>query len=227
MQRPRINLFALPSQTAVLFWLIVAALLGAMLIGLTGPHIIPMWPLALVLLLLPFREFIMRPEREMDHQCGLISPPDAEFRGLRESIGILSKQIELKRVPQLLINPKRDEIYAMGSFRHWYIVIRAEKAKKLEELLTNPRKIKSAEAQILHELYHFKNGDYWQLGYLAELFKVSFNLMIWVLVFMGGWGFLLVLVKDAFFQFSVADLLKNIPIEAEEIEELMAAGVMA
>ncbi len=219
MQKSRIDLFALPSQTAILFWLIAAALLGAILIGLTGGHIIPLWPLALILLLLPLREFIIRPERET-RKFGLDPLPDGqEFKELRASIDALAKKIELKHVPQILIGADCDEIYEMGSFRRWYIVFRASKAKNLQELLANPRKAKLAEVQILHELFHFKNGDYWQLGYLAELFKVSFNLMIWVLIFLGGWGFLLVLVKDAFFQFSITDLIQHMPVDVRPTME--------
>ncbi|MBL0344116.1 hypothetical protein [Candidatus Villigracilis affinis] len=129
MQKPRIDLFALPSQTAILFWLIVAALLGAILIGLTGGHIIPLWPLALILLLLPLREFIIRPERET-RKFGLDPLPDGQkFKELRASIDALAKKIELRRVPQILIGADCDEIYEMGSFRRWYIVLRAGKAK--------------------------------------------------------------------------------------------------
>jgi uncharacterized membrane protein YecN with MAPEG domain len=213
MQKRHIDLFALPSQTAILFWLITATLLGAILIGLTGGHIIPLWPLALILLLLPLREFMIRPEREM-RKLGLFPLPEGdEFKELRASIDVLAKKIELKRVPKILIGADCDEIYEMGSFRRWYIVIRASKAKKLQELLVNPRKAGLAEVQILHELFHFKNGDYWELGYLAELFRVSFNLMMWVLVFLGGWVFLLVLVKDAFFQFSITDLIQHMPVD--------------
>ncbi|MBK6793012.1 MAG: hypothetical protein IPG80_10845 [Anaerolineales bacterium] len=138
---------------------------------------------------------------------------------MRASIDALAKKIELKHVPQILIGADCDEIYEMGSFRRWYIVFRASKAKNLQELLANPRKAKLAEVQILHELFHFKNGDYWQLGYLAELFKVSFNLMIWVLIFLGGWGFLLVLVKDAFFQFSITDLIQHMPVDVRPTME--------
>jgi hypothetical protein len=69
------------------------------------------------------------------------------------------------------------------------------------------------------ERTHFKNEDYWQLGYLAELFKVSFNLFVWVLLFWSGLGILLILAKDAFFQFSISGLLQNIPVEARPVME--------
>lgn len=224
MQKPRIDLFALPSQTAILFWLITATLLGAILIGLTGGHIIPIWPLALILFLLPLREFMMRPERET-RKFGLESPSGDEFHLLLVLIDTLAQKIELKRVPQILIGADCDEIYEMGSFHRWYIVLRASKAKNLQELLANPRKAKLAEVQILHELFHFKNGDYWQLGYLAELFNVSFNLMIWALVFLGGWGFLLILAKDAFFQFSITNFLQHMPVDIRPTMEQILPSI--
>jgi len=212
MSKPRINLFALPSQTAIFFWLITATLLGPMLIGLTGNHLIPMWPLSIILLLLPIREFILRPDREI-RRYNLKVVGEAELPRLNRLVAVLSSQMGLKRTPQLLLDQKRNEIYELGSFRRWYIVLGKDKAEKLETFLADPRRTKLAEVQILHELYHFKNGDFWQLGYLAELFKTGFNLMIWVLFFMGGWGLLLILVKDAFFQFSVANLIQNMPVD--------------
>lgn len=209
MRKFRINLFALPSQTAILFWLITAVLLGAMLIGLSGTHLIPMWPLAIALLLLPIREFFMRPDRDIrQYRLEIASQ---RFPFIQESIRRRAEHIGLKRVPQLLISNSRDETYEMGSYRHWYIIMGLEKAQTLEDFLIDPRKSNLADVQILHELYHFKTGDYWQLGYLTELFKASFNLMLWALFFLVGWGIVLILAKDAFFQFSPYSLLYDLP----------------
>jgi hypothetical protein len=217
MQKPSINLFALPSQTSILFWLITATLLGAMSIGLMGAHIIPMWPLALVLFFLPLREFIIRPSREIRQRGLKVGRND--FPTIQQTIRLKAEQIGLKYVPQLLIDEKQGETFEMGSFRHWYVVLGVKSAQKLEFFLANPQKISLAEVQILHELYHFKNGDYWQLGYLAELFKVSFILFVWVLLFWSGLGILLILARDAFFQFSISGLLQNIPAEVRPVME--------
>ena len=51
----KLNVFALPNQTTILFGVIVVVLLGAMFAGSIGSSPIIVWPLALALLFLPLR----------------------------------------------------------------------------------------------------------------------------------------------------------------------------
>lgn len=218
----KINIFSLPSHTAVLFWLMTTVLLGAMLLGSSGTSVIPMWPLAVIMLLLPIREFLMRSDRDIK-KYGLEEAGE-RFPILQESIRLRSHQIGLKRFPRLLISENGQEIYEMGSFYRWYIVAGNEKAQTLESLLNDPENFNLAEVQILHELYHFKTGDYWQLGYLTELFKVSFNLMFWTMLFFGAWGFMLVLAKEPFFSFLQSDIVSKFPSDVRPaIEQFLPA----
>jgi len=194
-----------------------SVLIGAMLVGLSGTAVVPMLPLAAVVLFLPIREFLLRPDRDIK-RYGL-KMAGKRFPVLQESIRLRSEQVDLKYFPCLLISENREEIYEMGSFSRWYIVMGIEKAQIFEKLLNDPQNYNLAEVQIFHELYHFKTGDYWQLGYLAELFKVSFNLMFWALLFFGAWGFMLVLAKDSFFQFFQTDMVQKFPVDFRPIME--------
>lgn len=193
-----------------------------MAIGVSGRGIIPLWPLGLILLVLPIREFVRRPERDIAYH-GLVLA-DQHYSHLQQYIFIKSEQVSLKRAPRLLINNKNHgELYVMGSFSRWYIVMGDEKAQAFEDFLSRGSpKNNLVDVQILHELYHFKTGDYWQLGYLSELFKVTYNLMLWAMLFFVAWGFILVLAKDSFFQFLQSNIVDMFPADIRAtIEQLL------
>ena len=60
----KLDIFALPNQTTILFGSIVLVLLGTILGGSIGQSPVVIWPLALGLTLLPLRAFLARPERD-------------------------------------------------------------------------------------------------------------------------------------------------------------------
>lgn len=101
----------------------------------------------------------------------------------------------------------------MGSFRRWYIVLGIDQLYNLEAQLSNPDEAERAEAILLHELYHFKNGDYWQTGFLDVLFRSIFPLMLWFMFFFGGWMFLLALVSQSLVQITPQAILEKMPAE--------------
>lgn len=218
MPKPKINLFALPSQTAMLFWLLTATLLGMILLGSIDPNPVPIIGLLpLTVILLSLRGFLERPDREIRKKC--LQSVGERFPLLRKAIEEDAYLINLKRIPQLLIDEKRNEIYEMGSFTRWYIVCGVEKAQILENWLATPESNRGAQGILLHELHHFKTGDYWQLGYLSELFQATFRLMFWILGFFGGWIFLLALIGSSVLQMSPDSILKKIPEEDRPLYE--------
>jgi len=215
MPKPKINLFALPSQTAMLFWLIAFTLLGAILLGSTGSGPIPLVWLPLAIVFLSLRGFLERPSRDIRKNC--LTPIGNDFPKLQETIENGAQRIGLKRIPRVLINHKQDELYIMGSFRRWYIVCGLAEAQSLEDRLIDPQSSLPAQAKLLHELYHFKTGDYWQLGYLTELFRATFSLMLWTMSFFVGWSFLLALAKTAVLQFSPDSMLDGLTPETQSL----------
>jgi hypothetical protein len=180
----KLNVFALPSQTAILAGLIVTVLIGSMLIGSVSPVWMCLWPLALGLLVLPLREFIARPERDIAHYR--LSPAGAEFQEVQRTIEIHAQTLGLRRRPQLQVSNQLKEIYTFGSFRHWYIALGLNAAQALEQELINPESAPTAQAKIIHELYHFKTGDYWQLGYVEALLSLTLRLTTWATFFFFG-----------------------------------------
>lgn len=225
MSGSRLNLFALPSQTSILFYLLVAVLWGAIGSNLFAERIIPLWPLGLFLFILPFYGFLLRPDVEKQ-KYNLAPPANGEYPFLLARIRELSAQVGLPRAPMLWLDHKRSQpIYSFGTFRRWYVVISPAQAQKLEDFLSNPSKSSLADVQIIHELSHFRNGDIWQLGFLVELFRYSFQLMGWAFVFLLGYGFLLILAKDAFLQFSLNDVITRLPADFRPLLEPLLLSI--
>lgn len=190
-----VNVFALPNQTTILFVLIMVVILVTVFWGSSISSPICIWPLALGLLALPLRAVLKRPEREI--RCHDLSPAGEDFSILKQYIAARAKALALPRTPVLLVSPGGMPIYTFGSFRHWYIAMDQKTAQTMQTHLTDPDNTLVVEAQLVHELYHFKTGDHWQLGYTGELLRTNFTLMAWAAMFFLGFGlFLIVAIRS-------------------------------
>ena len=208
-----LNLFALPSQTSIIFYLLVMVLWGAIFTSLFDTQVVPLWPLGLLLLVLPFYGFLLRPEIEKK-KYRLVLPDAGEYSHLHNRIEEVAQHIGLRYVPVLWLDKHRSQsIYSFGTFRRWYIIINLLQAQKLEKWLADPEKKQLADVQIVHELYHFGNGDIWKLGLLTELFRYSILVMGWGMLFMLGFGIFLIQARESFLNFSVSDVVAQIPVE--------------
>ncbi len=215
MKHPRLNLFALPSQTAIVFYLVVAVLWGGIGINMTGAQIIPLWPLGFLLLCLPFYGFLLRPAREQ-MKYNLQPPAEGEYPRLVRRVAEAARLVGLPRPPILWIDRQRPQpVYSLGTFRRGYIVFSQKQAQILDDWLAHPATAPMADVPIFHELYHFRNGDIWKLGLLVEIFRYGFLVMLWAMLFFLGWGFVLLLARDAFLQTSLAEILNYLPAEVQ------------
>jgi hypothetical protein len=225
MSGQRLNLFAMPSQTSILFYLLVAVLWGAILSSMFGAQVIPLWPLGLLLFSLPFHGFLLRPDVEKQkHHLG--PPCEGEYPYLLRRIEEAAHDIGLARVPVFWIDRHRAQpIYSLGTFRRWYVVINTQQAQKLEDWLSDSRTCQLADVQILHELFHFRNGDIWKLGLLTEVFRYSLLVMGWALLFMLGFGIFLIQAKASFMNFSVSGMVARLPVDVRaQMEPLLLAA---
>jgi hypothetical protein len=206
----KLNIFALPSQTSILFGLIIAVVLGTLFAGSIIPSPIPIWPLALGLLILSLRNFLARPEHESTRYR--LSPAGDDLPGLQQAVKTHAERIGLRLVPRIMVSLK-EELTTFGTPRHWYIAISHSEALHWQECLMNPDTAPAVEARLIHELYHFKTGDYWQIGYIGELLRLTFLFIAWAAIFLLGFGFLIFV--------TLPDLLKlDIPALANQIEVL-------
>lgn len=216
--KPKINIFAFPSQTTIIFALIVVTLLGAVFTGSIGSSPICIWPLALGMLLLPLRAFLERPERDFAKYD--LSPAGEDLIKLCQVIEANSKSIGLRRVPQLVISPNESPLYTFGSFRRWYIAISHKTAVRMQEQLSTPETSSVEQAKLIHELYHFKTGDYWQLGYAGELLRLTFLFMVWAVTLLVGLGIFLILTSNEFLQMDFTELFGQVDSLTPEMRQV-------
>ncbi len=215
----KLNIFALPSQTTLLFGLIVTVLLGTVFVGSIGPSPICTWPLALGLLFLPLRTFLARPERDFARHN--LSPAGDDLADLQQAIETNAKAIGLRRTPRLVVSPSKRPLYTFGTRRHWYIAVNHEAALRLQESLEDPDVAPVAQARLIHELYHFKTGDYWQMGYTRELLRTVFLFMAWAATFFCGFGFLLIVAAPDFLQLDPTKLLEQAGNLTPEVRQML------
>ena len=215
------NLFALPSQTTIFFGLIVVVLLGTLVIGSLDTSPIPIWPLTLVLVFLSFRAFLAASERHII-QHKLLSVGD-KFYELEQTINSLAQkqQLSLPRLPKLLVTQEKTGLHTFGTVRHQYIAVSYEEAQRLQEYLHDPVKKDIAEAKLIHELYHFKTGDYWQMSYGQELLRLTFTIIGWAIIFLTGYGFSLIVVGSHILQFSPSELTEPFAEFDPELRDLI------
>jgi len=213
----KLNILALPNQTTILFGLIVVVLLGTIFAGSLGTQPF-MWPLALGLLFLPLRAFLAWPEREFKKHN--LTQANDEFADLINVIEEESKAIHLPRVPKLVIGRNDVALHAFGSLRHWFVAISNGEALRLKADLEDEMRAPAVHAMFTHELYHFKNGDYWQMGYARELLRITAIFMIWAIAFLMGYGFFLLIVQPDLLQMDFAHFFGQLEMLSPEIRGL-------
>jgi hypothetical protein len=194
--RQHVNILALPSLTEVIAILIILVLIGALItINFNVPAFLFLMLTALMVLI-AFRGLLSWPDRRR-HALRLALPQG--LANLESAIVDLSHDIELPRVPQLLVTPDAIDIHTFGSIRRWYIAVGEERGQALEQLLNDPRQRPVVEAAILHELYHFKHRDNIWIE-LARSFLFRGGLLIlWFGLLLFGVFALTFLARQAFF----------------------------
>ena len=133
----------MPNQTTIIFGLIVCVTLGSIGIGSIGTAPVPVWPLAVALFLLPLRDFLAYPERELAKVAPRMIRSDGqdEYTRLAECIENLAQQLNLRKAPRSVIAYEMADPQprALGTFRHWYIVIDVAIRKPLLRDDTGPQ----------------------------------------------------------------------------------------
>lgn len=203
--QPKLNLFALPNQTTLLFGVIVAVILGAMLGGSITMAPVSIRPLAIMLLVLPLRAFLARPEREFARYHEVSDR--SLFQVLQREIEGLVHTLKLPRCPVLRVFEEDIGLHVSGTFRHWYFAVNLEEAIELQTILQQPERKPQVQAKLIHELYHFKTGDYWQMGYARELLRLTFLVMLWAFAFSLGYGVLLLAAEPELMRLNPAALI--------------------
>ncbi len=191
-QSPKLNVFALPTRTTVLFALIVLVIMLPILASLTGDTPLCEPFIVFGMLLLPLRSFLRRPDQEM--RRGHMTDLDLQFPALARHLGCLSAEFGLCRKPRLLLaNKPGIGLYTFGTFTRHHLAIPVEQAARLQADLESEdqERRKGAEAILLHELSHFANQDI-----LPVFFSKS---LLWVTILFMSFNLLVSLVQPVFY----------------------------
>ncbi|MHC1732916.1 MAG: hypothetical protein AB9888_12935 [Bacteroidales bacterium] len=218
----KINVLALPSQSTLLFFVIVIVLLGSFFLGSIGTSPIPFLPAAFGIVFLSLRSFLKAPSKRIEQEHWRIA--DAQYTPILQEIEKFAQKIQLTHIPHLLIQPgnqQRSGPYTFGNFRQWYIAMSEGKADEILAGLSNSQQASVAQAILIHELYHLKNGDHWKMGYVEELFKTIFSLMLWMLLFMLGLGMLMIISAPDILALDPVKLVHSIPDLSPQCEQIL------
>jgi hypothetical protein len=196
---PKLNIFALPNQTTVIFLMMITVVLGTVLVGSFGRSYASK-SLAIALLILPLRAFLDRPVRIFKRYR--LFPVGPELAKLQTEITSIAQKIGLLRSPRLVVSYENIPLFGVGTFRHWYIIMGRDRAVSFEAQLDDPEMASVTQAKLIHELSHFKTGDYWQIDYASELLRMTGFIMLWAFVFFIGLGSLIIRAKPVFSQLS-------------------------
>ncbi len=184
-QHGKLNIFALPSYTAIIFGLIAAVILGIAFTTLLPAAQLWWPPVIFGLTLLPLRDFLQWPDRLLreyrirrsvrDH--GLDNDPTR--REIEAALAALAPD----RPPELCITDVPVDIESFGTFRRRYVVLGRDAADRLARGLTSPRRRQPYLAILCHEVAHFVNHDMPLAQLSRSLLKMTVLVMtanIWI-----------------------------------------------
>jgi hypothetical protein len=195
-----LNILAFPSQTTLLFGIIIATIIAALgAINLPSSPMRAAPPLAIFLAIFTLRDFLSQVDREIEtHQLQKMEP--ARYPHINSAVEQLAQTISI-RAPTILVTAKTPSVlFAFGSFRRIYIAIGVQVARTLEHDLQTRAHRDTAQAALLHEIQHFKLGDVVATGLARSLLKTATRFTLWSIVFFLG-------LAAISFSFPAADLV--------------------
>ncbi len=176
---PRLNVFALPTRTTLLFALIIAVI--ALLVSASLTTRLPICPPFLVIgmIIFPLYAFLRRPAIELE-ECKK-ERVEERFPLLAERWNQLAANVVGTKAPHLVLTTRDPvEPYTFGTLSRRYTAISESMAQEIEFLLHSPRVDvqQQADAVLLHELSHFRHRDVWMATFSSTLLRVTIVFML-------------------------------------------------
>ncbi|MFZ2421201.1 MAG: M48 family metalloprotease [Anaerolineae bacterium] len=171
----RLNIFALPTRTTLLFGLIVLILFVPVVASLFWQTPICGAQLFVVMLLLPLRRFLALPARQAEN----LQPLTPELRPLQALTEELAQVNGVGRPPQVLLNPNLDSAHAFGTWTRRALALPTGLAVSLLADMESgiASRADRAKAVLLHELSHFRNRDAWMTFFSQSVIIVAIVFM--------------------------------------------------
>lgn len=174
----RLNIFAIPSRTTLLFGLIVLVIVLPLVasLGSGSPICAPF--ILFWMILLPFRDFFRRPD--VLHQANSMTDLRQHFPGLSARWNDLATKIARIKPPRLMLFQNSGATsFTFGTFTRRFTALPEATATSLEQSLQSPQEVdrRRGEALLLHELAHFRHRDVWMAFFSHSLLRVTIIFM--------------------------------------------------
>ncbi len=181
----KLDIFALPSYTAILFGLIVAVILGIAFTALLPGSQLWWPPVIFGLTLLPLRDFLQWSDRLLREYRVRRSPGDGASNDdpARREIEAALAALAPDRPPELCITDVPVDIESFGTFRRRYVAVGRSAATILAKKLGSDKRRQPYLAMLRHELAHFANHDMSLAQLSRSLLKMTVLVMaanIWI-----------------------------------------------
>lgn len=173
----RLNIFALPSRTTLLFALIVLVIALPILASFGGGSPICAPFLLFWMILLPVRDFLRRPNQTI--QSHSMKDASKQFPSLSQCWNELAINLVKIKPPRLMLTQQSIDVFTFGSFRRRYAALSEITARALEQNLASSQKkdAQRGQAILLHELAHFLHHDVWMAIFSHSLLRVTIIFM--------------------------------------------------
>ncbi len=178
MSPSRLNLFALPSRTTLLFLLILVVIYVPILATFFAPSPVCAPCLLLGMVLLPLRHFLRDPEQTIAKEQ--LAAPTPDFTLLNETIAQCARETAKVTKPRVMVSSNTaNNVWTLGTFRRAYLAFSTDMAQEMQHLLqSGNERMARARAIVLHELAHWRHNDVW----LASLAR---SVLVVTIVFMA------------------------------------------
>ena len=178
----KLQVFALPSQTVMLFLaLILVAIAAVAASSLPGSRMSAAPPLVFILIPLILRDFLMQPDTEIKTHKLHALPAD-KYPAIIAAIQNSAVKAKFSPPPTLMLTEKiPGALFAFGSFRRAYVGLGERMADRLEQDLNgwNSSFKQAAKAALEHEFQHLHQGDVIAVGLARSTLKIGALFTLW------------------------------------------------
>lgn len=167
---PKLNLFALPSQTTILFAGIFLVIGVPLLAGFTLRFQVLLPLLPVVVLVFTVWDFLVESDRQLARLRAAPLPPDGDWltRRVTELVREVAAPLPILRMTDAVQPP-----FVLGTWRRRWLIIPSWFFDKWPDGPRNTKDDDDLDVVLRHELAHFANHDAWLTALARSLLKMT------------------------------------------------------
>lgn len=194
----KLNILALPNQQVVIVSMLFLVVFGTLLaIGFNAPPWL-FFTLALLLLVLSFRQVLV--DYESDARFLHLHEASPEFAPLQMRVHALAVDtLGMQQGPRLAIAQVECTPRIVSTWRRRYVALDEARARRAVSILDDPVKSAALDILLLHELHHLRHNDHLWIAYARALLHIGVRVILWFALLLIGLVSLLALIQRSFF----------------------------